>query len=81
MQAIIKAYPETIFVLLHGSYPYTREAGYLTATYSNVYLDFGEVSIAARKESIARCLTLPRGFIGLPDGQSQRPRKPPPTGL
>ncbi|KAJ2915350.1 hypothetical protein MD484_g5062, partial [Candolleomyces efflorescens] len=43
MQAIIKAYPETKFVLLHGSYPYTREAGYLTATYSNVYLDFGEV--------------------------------------
>ncbi|KAF8990262.1 amidohydrolase-domain-containing protein [Cyathus striatus] len=30
-------------VLLHSAYPYTREAGYLTAVYSNVYLDFGEI--------------------------------------
>ncbi|TCD63144.1 hypothetical protein EIP91_005903 [Steccherinum ochraceum] len=43
MQPIIKAYPQTKFVLLHSSYPYTREAGYLTANYPNVYLDFGEV--------------------------------------
>ncbi|THH29290.1 hypothetical protein EUX98_g4877 [Antrodiella citrinella] len=43
MQPIIKAHPQTKFVLLHSSYPYTREAGYLTATYPNVYLDFGEV--------------------------------------
>lgn len=44
MQQIIRAYPKTNFVLLHSSYPYTREAGYLTAMYKNVYLDFGEVS-------------------------------------
>jgi predicted TIM-barrel fold metal-dependent hydrolase len=30
-------------VLLHASYPYMREAGYLTAMYKNVYLDIGEV--------------------------------------
>jgi predicted TIM-barrel fold metal-dependent hydrolase len=28
-------------VMLHASYPFVREAGYLAATYSNVYLDFG----------------------------------------
>jgi len=28
-------------VLLHASYPFAREAGYLAATYSQVYLDFG----------------------------------------
>lgn len=43
MQTIIRAYPETVFVLLHSSYPYTRDAGYLTAMYKNVYLDFGEI--------------------------------------
>ncbi|KDR74123.1 hypothetical protein GALMADRAFT_71467 [Galerina marginata CBS 339.88] len=43
LQPVIKAFPETQFVLLHSSYPYTREAGYLTAVYRNVYLDFGEV--------------------------------------
>ncbi|KAF4611557.1 hypothetical protein D9613_003781 [Agrocybe pediades] len=43
LQPIIRTYPETTFVLLHSSYPYTREAGYLTAVYRNVYLDFGEV--------------------------------------
>ncbi|KAJ7449637.1 amidohydrolase 2 [Mycena latifolia] len=43
LQAVIKAYPNTPFVLLHSSYPFTREAGYLSAAYSNVFLDFGEV--------------------------------------
>lgn len=43
MQTIIRAYPDTVFVLLHSSYPYTRDAGYLTAMYKNVYLDFGEI--------------------------------------
>ncbi|KAJ7066706.1 amidohydrolase-domain-containing protein [Mycena amicta] len=43
LQPIIKAFPETHFVLLHSAYPFTREAGYLTAVYSNVWLDFGEV--------------------------------------
>lgn len=43
MQSIIKAYPETKIILLHSSYPYTRDAGYLAAVYANVYLDFGEI--------------------------------------
>lgn len=43
MQPIIKQHPGAKIVLLHGSYPYTREAGYLAAVYSNVFLDFGEV--------------------------------------
>ncbi|KAK0463211.1 amidohydrolase 2 [Desarmillaria tabescens] len=43
MQRIIKAYPKTSFILLHSSYPYTREAGYLTLVYANVFLDFGEI--------------------------------------
>ena len=29
------------FVLLHASYPFAREAGYLAAMYPHVYLDFG----------------------------------------
>ncbi|KAI9439464.1 amidohydrolase 2 [Russula earlei] len=43
LQPLIASNPRTTFVLLHGSYPYTREAGYLTAMYKNVYLDMGEV--------------------------------------
>lgn len=43
MQPLIEANPKTTFILLHSSYPYTRDAGYLTLVYSNVFLDFGEV--------------------------------------
>ncbi|KAF2200555.1 developmental protein-like protein fluG [Delitschia confertaspora ATCC 74209] len=43
MQPLIENYPRVAFVLLHSSYPYTREAGYLTTHYKNVYLDIGEV--------------------------------------
>lgn len=43
LQPIIKAFPDATFVLLHSAYPFTREAGYLTAVYSNVFLDFGEI--------------------------------------
>ncbi|TFK19377.1 amidohydrolase 2 [Coprinopsis marcescibilis] len=43
LQPLIKAYPETTFVLLHAAYPFTREAGYLTSVYHNVYLDWGEI--------------------------------------
>ncbi|KAF9028050.1 amidohydrolase 2 [Hymenopellis radicata] len=43
MQPLIAAHPETTFVLLHSSYPYTRDAGYLTLVYANVFLDFGEI--------------------------------------
>ncbi len=43
LQPLIAKNPRAKFVLLHASYPYTREAGYLTAVYKNVYLDIGEV--------------------------------------
>ncbi|KAF3937794.1 hypothetical protein ABW19_dt0205567 [Dactylella cylindrospora] len=37
----IERYPETPIALLHGAYPFTREAGYLASVYPHVYLDFG----------------------------------------
>ncbi|KAK8221841.1 hypothetical protein M8818_000006 [Zalaria obscura] len=37
------SFPTVQFVLLHSSYPYTREAGYLATVYKNAYLDIGEV--------------------------------------
>jgi len=43
MQSIIEGYPDATFVLLHGSYPYSRDAGYLASVYQNVYADFGLV--------------------------------------
>ena len=43
MQPIIEAYPNAKFVLLHSSYPNSRDAGYLASVYKNVYVDFGLV--------------------------------------
>ncbi|RMJ26905.1 Developmental protein fluG [Aspergillus sp. HF37] len=43
LQPVIARFPDVDFVLLHSSYPYTREAGYLACVYANVYLDLGEV--------------------------------------
>ncbi|MCJ1398400.1 hypothetical protein MMC11_001598 [Xylographa trunciseda] len=43
LQPFIKEYPKLPIVLLHASYPFTREAGYLASVYENVYLDIGEV--------------------------------------
>ena len=43
LQPLIEAFPNVDFVLLHSSYPYTREAGYLASAYSNAWLDIGEV--------------------------------------
>jgi len=39
MQNLIEEYPKSKIVLLHSGYPFTREAGYLTTVYDNVYLD------------------------------------------
>ncbi|KAF3914591.1 hypothetical protein ABW21_db0208256 [Orbilia brochopaga] len=41
LQGFIEKYPRLPIVLLHASYPFTRQAGYLAMAYSNVYLDFG----------------------------------------
>lgn len=43
LQQLIESYPGVPFVLLHSSYPFTREAGYLATVYRHVYLDIGEV--------------------------------------
>lgn len=43
LQPLIKHFPTVPVVLLHSSYPYTREAGYLATVYKNAYLDIGEV--------------------------------------
>ena len=43
LQDFIKTYPKVPIVLLHASYPFTTEAGYLASVYSNVWLDIGEV--------------------------------------
>lgn len=43
MQPLIEDFPNVDFVLLHSSYPYTREAGYLASVYPNAWLDIGEV--------------------------------------
>lgn len=42
LQPLIEAFPSVDFVLLHSSYPYTREAGYLASVYPNAWLDIGE---------------------------------------
>ncbi|KAJ3271283.1 hypothetical protein HDV01_006879 [Terramyces sp. JEL0728] len=38
---LIKKYPSVPIVLLHTSWPYCKEAGYLASVFSNVYLDTG----------------------------------------
>lgn len=43
LQPLIAEFPTVPIVLLHSSYPYTREAGYLATVYKNCYLDIGEV--------------------------------------
>jgi hypothetical protein len=43
LQPLVEQYPTVPFVLLHSSYPYTREAGYLASVFKNVFLDVGEV--------------------------------------
>ena len=62
LQPFIKAYPKLPIVLLHASYPFTREAGYLASVYENVYLDVGEVfpfvSQDGQEKVIAQALEL-----------------------
>ena len=43
LQPFMDTYPGVIIVLLHASYPFTKDAGYLATVYKNVYLDIGEV--------------------------------------
>jgi hypothetical protein len=50
LQEFIKKFPTVPIVLLHASYPWTKEAGYLAAVYENVYADIGEVFPFISKE-------------------------------
>lgn len=62
MQPLIAAFPTVQFVILHSSYPYTREAGYLAAVYKNAFLDIGEifpmVSIEGQVAAIKQAMEL-----------------------
>ncbi|MBW4646204.1 MAG: amidohydrolase family protein [Goleter apudmare HA4340-LM2] len=55
-------YAHAPLVLLHASYPYMREAGYLAAVYPQVYLDFGlaipSLSVSGMRETIRQLLEL-----------------------
>jgi predicted TIM-barrel fold metal-dependent hydrolase len=54
-------YTNVPFVLLHASYPYVRELGYLTAIYPNVYADVG----LAIPHLAAEIPTMLRQLLGL----------------
>lgn len=55
-------YHNAPIVLLHASYPYMREAGYLASVYPQVYLDFGLaipfLSVSGMRETIKQLLEL-----------------------
>ncbi|MBD2679919.1 MULTISPECIES: amidohydrolase family protein [Nostoc] len=55
-------YRNAPIVLLHASYPYMREAGYLASVYPQVYLDFGLaipfLSVSGMRETIRQLLEL-----------------------
>ncbi|KAF7549851.1 hypothetical protein G7Z17_g6110 [Cylindrodendrum hubeiense] len=50
LQDFIREYSTVPIVLLHASYPYMREAGYLATVYANVYADIGEVFPAVSRD-------------------------------
>ena len=58
LRALIESHRRVPFVLLHASYPYTRELGYLAAMYAHVYADFGLANphVAADLPSVLRAL-------------------------
>jgi predicted TIM-barrel fold metal-dependent hydrolase len=43
MQDFIRNYAQVPIVLLHASYPWTKEAAFLATVYDNVYADIGEI--------------------------------------
>jgi uncharacterized protein len=55
-------YHDAPIVLLHASYPYMREAGYLASVYPQVYLDFGLavpfLSVSGMRDTIRQLLEL-----------------------
>jgi len=57
-----KRFRNAPIVLLHASYPYTQEAGYLASVYPQVYLDFGLavpfLSVAGMRKTVQQLLEL-----------------------
>ena len=53
-------FQNTPIILLHASYPYSREAGYLASVYPNVYISFGlaipSLSIAGMKHVVRQLM-------------------------
>eukprot|EP01104_Vermistella_antarctica_P010506 TRINITY_DN2810_c0_g1_i1.p1 TRINITY_DN2810_c0_g1~~TRINITY_DN2810_c0_g1_i1.p1 ORF type:complete len:581 (-),score=86.18 TRINITY_DN2810_c0_g1_i1:1147-2889(-) len=62
LRPLLERHPHVKVVLLHGAYPFTREAGYLCSVYKNVYLDFGLaiplLSARGCREVLNMCLEL-----------------------
>ncbi|KAJ6178956.1 hypothetical protein N7519_009417 [Penicillium mononematosum] len=56
LQPLIAQYADADIVLLNAGYPYTCEAGYLAATYPNVYLDLGKVFPMVSREAQMKVL-------------------------
>lgn len=56
LQDFIRRYPTVPIVLLHASYPWTKEAGYLASVYENVYADIGEIFPFLSKEGQERAV-------------------------
>lgn len=48
---LFKAYPETQFVIFHGSYPYGPELGVLAKNFANVYIDMCWLHIISPREA------------------------------
>ncbi|XP_029125086.1 protein fluG-like isoform X3 [Cajanus cajan] len=57
-----KRYAKCRFVLLHASYPFSKEASYLASVYSQVYLDFG---LAIPKLSVHGMISSVKDLINL----------------
>lgn len=57
-----RRYRHAPLVLLHASYPFSREAGYLAAVYPQVYVDYGLavpfLSVAGMREAVGALLEL-----------------------
>ncbi len=57
-----RRYRDAPIVLLHASYPYCREAGYLASVYPQVYLDYGLalplLSVSGMRETVRQLLEL-----------------------
>ncbi|KAL8832447.1 MAG: hypothetical protein Q9191_000267 [Dirinaria sp. TL-2023a] len=66
LQLFIETYSAVPIVLLHASYPFTREAGYLASVYANVYLDIGEVFPMVSQEGQEKVLCEYVASLALP---------------